>query len=143
MNRHERRAGLAFARRTDNEWHPFERVDTPEWLTVHGERWRRHADTAGDIIQAWRNNIYSVQVFARARVGAPAAMHLAIRRHDEAEVRGWSDLQRIKNEIAGEGRAAVEVYPPASDVIDQANMRHLFVLAEGERAPFTIQGRWR
>ncbi len=142
MNRAIRRASIAMLRRTKG-WEPFERLDTdPVWLATNGERWLRHAAAMGDLLEAWRNNIYAVQVFARARINAPSVKHLAIRRHDGDEVHGWSDLQRIKNEIVGPDFAALEVYPPESDVVDQANMRHVFVLPKGEPAPFTIIGRW-
>lgn len=136
MNRRERRAGLAFARATRGEWHPFERVDLP------ADALRRAWEGTGDLVSAHRNNVFSVQIYLRARAGALGVLHLAVRRHDGEEVRGWSDLQRIKNELCGEGCAALEVYPPDSEVVDQANMRHLFVLPEGEEAPFTIRGRW-
>jgi hypothetical protein len=40
-------------------------------------------------------------------------------------------MQRIKNEIAGPGCTAVEVYPPAAEVVDGANMFHMWVLPLG------------
>ena len=70
------------------------------------------------------------------------ALHLAVRRLDESDGISWDDLQWIKNEIAGADRVAVELYPEASEVMDQANMRHPFVLPVGVAAPFTIRGRW-
>lgn len=40
----------------------------------------------------------------------------------------WDDLQRLKTE-AGFGDAwAVEAYPPSADVVNVANMRHLWLL---------------
>jgi len=53
----------------------------------------------------------------------------------------WWEAQRIKNEIAGEAATAVEVYPPASEVVDEADMYHLWILPDPlpfslcERAP--------
>lgn len=40
----------------------------------------------------------------------------------------WDELQRIKNECLGEDVWCVEVYPAQDDVVDVANMRHLWVL---------------
>ena len=40
----------------------------------------------------------------------------------------WHEMQRIKNELCGEDATAVEVYPPASQVIDEADMFHIWVL---------------
>lgn len=144
MNRAMRRAGRALARSTRKEWHPFERLDTdPEWCEQNGAHLAELVANTGDVVELWRNNVYAVQVYARARSGRRPAMQLAICRHDGAEVRGWSDLQRIKNELCGPEVAAVEIYPPASELVDEANMRHLFVLPVGEPAPFTIVGKWR
>lgn len=45
--------------------------------------------------------------------------------------------------VVGPERVAVEIYPAESDVMDQANMRHLFVLPEGTPPPFSLRGgRW-
>lgn len=142
MNRRERRAGLAFARATRNEWQPFELVPV---ATTHPDRWAHMRATTGDLRQCWRNNVYAVQVYMRTdslHPGQVRALHLAIRRHDGEEIRGWSDLQRIKNEIAGPERVAIEIYPAEESVVDNANMRHIFVLPAGSTAPFTIEGLW-
>jgi hypothetical protein len=40
----------------------------------------------------------------------------------------WWEAQRIKNEIAGQNATAVEVYPPQSEVVDDADAYHLWVL---------------
>ena len=55
-------------------------------------------------------------------------LHLLIRNRPNTPVRSWTDLQRIKNELFGEDATAIEVFPPQAEVIDQANMTHLWVL---------------
>ena len=42
----------------------------------------------------------------------------------------WLEAQRIKNEIAGVDATAVEVYPPQSEVVDDADAYHLWVLPQ-------------
>lgn len=42
----------------------------------------------------------------------------------------WDELQEIKNMIGFAGKCAVEVYPEKANVVNVANMRHLFVLPE-------------
>lgn len=42
----------------------------------------------------------------------------------------WDDLQRIKAECGFGSMAAVEVYPPDVDVVNVANIRHLWILTE-------------
>lgn len=50
----------------------------------------------------------------------------------------WRDMQRVKNELAGEHRVGIEVFPPVAEVVDQANIYHLWVLPEGFRLPFSL-----
>lgn len=116
---------------------PFELV--PE--TANAPLFARQRERVGDLESFWKNNIYSVQVYRRATARG-VALQLAVRRHDEEPISGWDDLQIIKNEIAGADRVAIEVYPADAELMDQANMRHLFVLPEGVEAPFTLHGRW-
>ncbi|MBC7282626.1 hypothetical protein [Hoeflea sp.] len=83
---------------------------------------------------ARRNKVFSVL----DRMDFSGARHLAI-----ASLSGirptWPEAQRIKNEIAGPETTAVEVYPPQSEVVDQADMYHLWVLPG--RLPFTLAQR--
>lgn len=50
----------------------------------------------------------------------------------------WAAKQRIKNELMGSGAIAVEVFPPESELVDQADAYHLWVLPEGTRLPFGV-----
>jgi hypothetical protein len=90
------------------------------------------------ITHAFVNNLYSVQV-SELLTEAGSVVHLWIRRHDESTTRSWSELQRIKDELVGRDRTAVEVFPPADEVVDQANMFHLWVLPAHLRLPFSLK----
>jgi hypothetical protein len=46
---------------------------------------------------------------------------------------GWDDLQDIKRGVGLADRFAVEIYPEDEQIINEANMRHLWVFPEGER----------
>lgn len=83
------------------------------------------------------NNRYSVQV-SLVGTSIGEVIHLWIRRHDGQVARSWADLQRIKDELAGTARVAVEVFPPANELVDQANMFHLWVMPEGHLLPFGL-----
>lgn len=63
--------------------------------------------------------------------------HAAIR-NDTSDDIPWREKQRIKNEIFGEDRFAVEVYPSVEELVDQANMYHIWVFPKGFKLPFTI-----
>jgi len=115
-------------------WEPMAQRPLPAAAMLRAQEW-------GDFYAGWLNNRYSASVYLR-RTSWGVIEHLAIRRHDGLPVEGWDDLQRIKNEVVGAERVALEVYPRADEVIASANMRHLFVLPEGFEMPLTIQGHW-
>lgn len=57
--------------------------------------------------------------------------HLRIYRRDGKEiVANWDLLQRIKTDILGDDTIAVEFYPPEIELVNEVNMRHLWVFPE-------------
>lgn len=50
----------------------------------------------------------------------------------------WRDKQRIKNEIFGDECIAVEVFPKKSELVDHANLYHIWILPDGMELPFGI-----
>ena len=69
--------------------------------------------------------------------------HLRVRRIDETnrDPIPWEDLQAIKDEAFGLESVAVEVYPAALDVVNEAPIRHLFECPPGAFAP-NLKVRW-
>lgn len=51
----------------------------------------------------------------------------------------WWEMQRIKDELAGEGATAIEVYPPHHEIVDGADMFHIWVLPTA--LPFSLWER--
>ncbi|WP_059048705.1 DUF7694 domain-containing protein [Paenibacillus senegalimassiliensis] len=64
-------------------------------------------------------------------------VHACIRNAENTDI-PWAEKQRIKNELLGEERIALEVFPKNSELVDQANMYHLWVLPAGMKLPFGI-----
>jgi len=62
-------------------------------------------------------------------------IHLSIRHNDRRAVRDWRHFQRIKNELLGEEREALEIYPAESRLVDEANSYHLWVMPTGQQVP--------
>jgi len=54
--------------------------------------------------------------------------HLKVRRRDGKDGISWDTLQAIKNEMIGYEEIAVEVYPSQIDVVNDANIRHLWTV---------------
>jgi hypothetical protein len=103
-------------------WTPFEQSLT----------WRPPQPlTDGDGSVCFVNSRYSVIV-----VPFPHGwMWLSIHRRGGLPVRRWRDLQRIKNELAGPEREAIEVFPAESRLQDPCNAYDLWVAPEGQRFP--------
>lgn len=80
--------------------------------------------------QSWMNSIYQVSVwYHRAHAIFGDFAHLSFKTHDRAPRHDWREMQRIKNEIAGPDRWAVEMFPPESKVVDTSNQYHLYAFA--------------
>lgn len=109
------------ARKT-GDWGPWEVKQLPPGLiTIRG--W------ASEVRRVHQNRIYVV--LERPFDGPAGPMiHFAIRTPSTAEP-PWRDMQRIKNELVGPERLAVQVCPPVSRLIDEADMYHLWVYPEG------------
>ena len=80
---------------------------------------------------------YSVQVYVNDTTWGEVD-HLLVRPHDEKPVRSWSDFQALKNDLCGHDRIAIEVFPAERDLIDVANVYHLWVLPAGFELPFGL-----
>lgn len=104
--------------RKSGHWGEWRAIDL-RLSSTEAKGWLKQCHTA------WRNSVFCVL----ERESVNGTRHLAI-----SSLSGnrpsWHDMQRIKNEIAGITATAVEVYPPAHEVVDGANMYHLWVLPE-------------
>jgi hypothetical protein len=91
-----------------------------------------------EIHAAAHNGVYAVLIRTAETAWGPV-QHLAIRNVKGSRDVPWADKQRIKNELSGRERTAVEVFPAASRLMDGAHMYHLFVLPEGFALPFNLK----
>lgn len=66
--------------------------------------------------------------------------HLKVKRRGGGEGIGWDVLQTIKNELLGPDALAIQFYPPAHDVVDDTNMRHLWEIP-ADLLPFGLHTR--
>ncbi len=115
-------------------WPPWCRSEFPHGIPNAGAGWTRK------IRWAWHNGVYAVLARPIAESGDPriwTVTHLAIRTVSQLEPT-WAELQRIKNELMGEEVTAVQVYPAASRLIDEADMYHLWCYAAGHRLGFGL-----
>ena len=90
-------------------------------------------------VDFWSNSTYSVCAYYNhcGEVGL-----ISIRRHDWKPCSDWRDKQSIKNQIVGAEWEAAELYPAESNVQDQGNWSHLWVMPKGGRYSFGfIEGK--
>lgn len=96
-----------------------------DWQTMKFER--QQPDLAGQVntVDIYINNIYLCIVREDK-----SFTQLSIKRHDKAAIHNWQHLQQIKNDICGEMREGIEIYPAMSRIVDTCNQYHLWVLKE-------------
>ena len=91
----------------------------------------------GAQIEVWRSRDYLVQVFQ----DGPGVIRLSVcrtmmRGERFADEISWDDLQRLKRECGRGDLSAVEFYPADQDVVNVANMRHLWIFDSGPQPPW-------
>lgn len=117
--RHERRFLLKCEERArkSGQWGVWETIHFPRGSA--GDGWVRDFDTAH------RNAVFSVL----DRTLPNGVRHLAV--SSLSQIRpSWWEMQRIKDDLAGPEATAVEVYPPRDEVVDGADMFHIWVLPQ-------------
>lgn len=130
-NRRDRRASVAMERRgLRGDWGAWRFTNLPDGLP--GSGWTR------EVREARANNLYAVLVRPLIDEDGNRICHLAIRTASSLEP-PWRDLQRIKNELFGVESTAVQVMPPQSELVDEADMYHMWILPR--RLPFTLKRR--
>ncbi len=61
-------------------------------------------------------------------------LHLKIKRFDSKDGITWDELQAIKDERFP-NHTAVEIYPPHDEIVNEANIRHLWIVPNGLTLP--------
>ncbi len=100
----------------NERWTPFQ--IKPSNLQGFQETWQNKTHTV--LVGLWSND-------ANGRLTRDGWIHLSIRRNDRKAECDWRIFQRIKNDIAGEEREAVQLFPAMRRVLDTTNQYHLWV----------------
>lgn len=123
-NREERRAAQAQLARENAK-------QTVALSPVPAELWPPRGIGDVNVIAVWRSRAFLVQVveegngIIRLSVNR-TSMNTWTGRWDDAIT--WDELQRLKRECGYGDQDAVEVYPADRDVVNVANIRHLWVM---------------
>jgi hypothetical protein len=76
------------------------------------------------------SKIYQIEI-SQKYLPCGSVTHLRVCRHDSQEIIGnWDVLQRIKTDVLGDDTIAIEFYPPENEIVNEVNIRHLWVFPE-------------
>jgi len=109
----------------ENRTWPDTLVRVPEYLLPRGDS---QVPVHRQPIEVWRSRQYLIQVFNERdgieRLSIQSTTHNGSRFVDGIS---WDILQRLKSECGRGDKDAVEIYPAESEVVNVANIRHLWV----------------
>ncbi|GLQ09268.1 hypothetical protein GCM10007913_12000 [Devosia yakushimensis] len=128
LPRNQRRIALRNEQkaRTSGNWGPWNATELPMGMPGSMRGW------TASVRRVHANRVWSVL----ERPLPDGAVHLAVSSLSGARPTWW-EMQRLKDEIAGTAATAVEIYPPRDEVIDGANMYHLWVVPDG--LPYSLK----
>ena len=136
-NREYRRAAAKYMQE-QNVRYPAHLVEVPR------DEWPEYVPPG--LLTAYRSKTYLVQVFNEGKDGV--LVRLSVIRTGITPKGGWlqdipwEDLQRLKREAGYADFDAVEVYPQDGDVVNVANIRHLWVMAHPLRFKWSGVRQW-
>lgn len=91
------------------------------------------ADHPRSPFAVWRSRHFLVRFYkepAPGVIGRLSILRTAVAGDRWADGITWDDIQRLKSETGHADTWAVEVFPADADVVNVANIRHLWLLAE-------------
>lgn len=100
----------------------------PFLVQVPREQWPN--DGGGKILEVWLSGKYMVQVYDEGNGLKRLSVNRTIINQDGQwqDNLTWDELQEVKRQIGHGDSFAVEVYPSDRDIVNVANLRHLWVL---------------
>lgn len=103
----------------------LEKFPESDWPDIAREKLKRPTEV-------WRSRHFVLQVWPEPNGITRLSIHRSDVKGDGNWRDGitWDDLQRLKHEAGYGDRCAIEVFPPSEDVVNVANIRHLWVLPE-------------
>lgn len=91
------------------------------------------------VVACWVNADLNVQLLQHPT--HPGVDHLLVARNDGGTAIGWRELQALKDRLLPDGqlRWALEVFPPRAAIVDNANLRHVWVMPAGYTPPVDLR----
>lgn len=109
-----------------------------KWITQPSPKSSgRFSGWLGEMDRAYSNGKYAVMI-RTIETEWGTVDHACIRNVASSDI-PWRDKQKIKNELFGQDRTAIEVFPTEEDLVDAANMYHLWIFKKGFKLPFGLK----
>ncbi|PIJ43286.1 hypothetical protein BOM24_08950 [Tatumella sp. OPLPL6] len=106
-------------------------ITSARFISVPSEKWPQKLYDPRRVA-VWLSHEFLVQQIAEENGVIRLTINLNYRNGNGRWQDGisWDELQQIKNAVGFSEYDAVEVYPKESDLVNVANMRHLWILPE-------------
>ena len=105
-----------------------------QWQPEMDRCWIREEDGVCVCSRLLRTKIGNVEHVTISRHKDP----MQVLKNDGSGDFTWAEKQQIKDELFGEKRCAVEVFPSSDRLVDVADVYHLWVFDKNYRLPFGI-----
>ena len=100
-----------------------------EFVEIPNDLWHVMPYVSGERLKVFRNVSFLVQLFRENGMLRITVNRTQIDSNgDWKEGISWDQLQNIKRAIGFGDQLAVEIYPRDEDIVDVANMRHLWLI---------------
>ena len=105
-------------------------------ILIPPKEWQGKEYLPAGLREVYRSRFYLIQVYQIPGKAFPDYARVSVQRSEDAAFRqdkgkhppiSWDALQEIKNQIGFGDRLALEVYPPDSELVNVAPMRHLWI----------------
>lgn len=128
-------AGVVAKKRRIESWSPWLGPMTPAMAQKHGSRVPDHYETV------WFNDQFVVCVVTtRQDALLGEVKHVLFQTASGSKDVKFYDYLRIKNELFGEERYALQVVPAQSELVDRSNSYHMHILSEEMSERFKDEG---
>ena len=117
--------------RADRRWLKSQNKKWPaNPLALPPEQWQHLDNNPENRIAVWRSRDYLIQIFREKNDVIRLSVNRSVLRPDGLweDCITWDELNWIKRKVGYGDRYGIEIFPPDQDIINVANMRHIWIL---------------
>jgi hypothetical protein len=129
LTRDEYRARVSYLDKENSKW-PEQMKEVPEY------DWPHSLQEIGRLVGVWRSRHFLAQAFGMQDGAARLTVSRTeiTREGDWRQDISWEELMSVKSQCGFDKDWAVEIFPPDTQIVNVANMRHLWITKQPEFA---------